>query len=95
MSPPAQNAFSPAPRMTTRRDARIALPRVERGRDQPHHGQGQRIERLGPVQDDDARGAAPLDRRLCAMRAGHAGATSDSTASIALATSSIDAMPST
>ena len=77
------------------RDLRVALPRVERSRDPTNHGQSQRIERLRPVQDDDPGSAAPLDHRLRAVRAVHAGATSDNTASIPCATSPIGAMPST
>ena len=78
------------------RDAADRAPtRRARPRSAANHGQRQRVERLRPVQDDDARRAAPLDHRLRAVRAGHAGATSDNTASIALATSSIGAMPST
>ena len=77
-------------------DGAVPLPFVERGRNQPDHGQGQGVQRLGAVEHNDAGAAAALNERLRFWRRRrHAAATSESTASIALATSSIGAMPST
>ena len=74
----------------------VPLPFVESGRDQPDHSQGQGVQRFGAVEHNDAGAAAALDERLRVWRRRrHAAATTESTASIALATSSIGAMPST
>ena len=77
-------------------DGAVALPFIEPAGDQAHHGQGQRVQRPGTIEHDDAGAAASLDERLGFWRRrSHAAATSDTTASIALATSPIGAMPST
>ena len=62
MSPPAQNARSPAPRNDDPVDGAVPLPFVEGGRNQPDHGEGQRVQRLGAIEHNDAGAAAALNR---------------------------------
>ena len=77
-------------------DGAVPLPFVEGGRNQPHHSQGQGVQRLGAVEHNDAGAAAALNERLRLWRRRrHAAATTERTESIALATSWIGAMPST
>ena len=63
--------------MTTRVDRGVALESVERGGDLAHHGQGQRVERLGPIEGDEAGAAAPLDERLRRLVSGVASRRGD------------------
>ena len=96
MSPPAQNARPPGPSYDDPSDILVDFPFVERAGDRAQHGQRQRVERLRAVEHDEAGAAAPLDKRLGVLRrVCHTAATSERTASIALATRSIGAMPST
>ena len=77
-------------------DGAVGLPPVERAGDQAHHGEGERIQRFRTIEHDNAGAPASLDRRLCVWRRRrHAAATSETTASIAFATSPTEAMPST
>ena len=62
MSPPAENARSPAAVMITRVTARVVRPGVELARERAHHLVRDRVERLRPVERDDAGGAAPLEQ---------------------------------
>ena len=45
-------------------DSGVAFPFVERDRNQPDHGQGQGVQRLGAIEHDDAGAAAALNERL-------------------------------
>src|ERR1700677_2738987 len=97
---PAGSAGAKRPITSTAKDdpvdGAVLLPLVEGGRNQPDHSEGQGVQRLGAVEHNDASAAAALNERLRVWRRPrHAGATTERTESIALATSWIGAMPST
>ena len=77
-------------------DSGVPFPFFESGPNDPDHGQGQGVQRLGAVEHNDASPAAALNERLRLWRMRrHAAATTERTELIALATSWIEAMPST
>ena len=62
MSPPAQKARSPAPRIDDTFDVVVVCPGVELRLHRQAHVMRQRIQRLRPVERDEADGAALFEQ---------------------------------
>ena len=68
MSPPAQNARSPAPLISTARTSGSACQLRQPGRERPAHRQRERVERARPVQGDHHQAAPALEPDLVVRR---------------------------